>query len=110
MCDLQGGIYDVGVVLTDPVILSRTRQYGVTDLGAEGISTFFGTHRCNGFCRVEWSAPRDRGIYFKPTSGTSMIRTGTPKHDVTTRYSAPHMTHYEEEEEEDDYYYGDDDY
>ena len=32
--DLQGGVYRDGVVLSDPVILSRDRQYGVTDLGA----------------------------------------------------------------------------
>ena len=32
--DLQGGVYRDGVVLLDPVILSRDRQYGVTALGA----------------------------------------------------------------------------
>ncbi|KAJ6789691.1 hypothetical protein PWT90_00555 [Aphanocladium album] len=38
LCDLQGGIYAREVVLSDPVILSRTRQFGVTDLGPDGIS------------------------------------------------------------------------
>ncbi|KOS21220.1 Alpha-protein kinase vwkA [Escovopsis weberi] len=41
LCDLQGGIYRREVVLSDPVILSRNRDYGVTDLGPEGISSFF---------------------------------------------------------------------
>ncbi|KAK4122022.1 kinase-like protein [Parathielavia appendiculata] len=45
LCDLQGGIYQHEIVLSDPVILSRTRQYGVTDLGPEGISSFFSQHR-----------------------------------------------------------------
>ena len=45
LCDLQGGVYADGVVLTDPVILSRDRQFGVTDLGTQGISTFFSQHQ-----------------------------------------------------------------
>ena len=47
LCDLQGGILQgkrKGVVLTDPVILSRTQSYGVTDLGPDGITTFFSRH------------------------------------------------------------------
>lgn len=32
LCDIQGGIYSREVVLSNPVILSRTRQFGVTDL------------------------------------------------------------------------------
>ncbi|KAM4061342.1 alpha-kinase family protein [Hirsutella rhossiliensis] len=35
LCDLQGGIYQHEVVLSDPVILSRNREYGVTDLGSD---------------------------------------------------------------------------
>ncbi|WIA19927.1 hypothetical protein OEZ85_005816 [Tetradesmus obliquus] len=43
LCDLQGGMLSRGrgAVLTDPVIMSRSRSYGVTDLGSDGISTFF---------------------------------------------------------------------
>lgn len=51
LCDLQGGIYQHEIVLSDPIILSRTREYGVTDLGPEGISSLFSQHYCNGFCR-----------------------------------------------------------
>jgi hypothetical protein len=64
LCDLQGGIYRHSVVITDPVILSRTRQYGVTDLGAEGISTFFHRHECNQYCSSRWQRPRKTHAYF----------------------------------------------
>ena len=51
LCDLQGGVYSDGVVLTDPAVLARSKSYGVTDLGPQGISTFFSQHKCNEFCR-----------------------------------------------------------
>jgi hypothetical protein len=73
LCDLQGGIYGDGVVLTDPVILSRGNMYGVTDLGPPGISTFFSNHVCNEFCKGNWSRPADQSRYFRPQAGTSMI-------------------------------------
>ncbi|POR33713.1 Uncharacterized protein TPAR_06097 [Tolypocladium paradoxum] len=40
LCDLQGGIYQHELVLSDPVILSRNREYGVTDLGPDGVVPF----------------------------------------------------------------------
>ena len=46
LCDLQGGVYRDGAVLTDPVILSRNKLYGPTDLGPTGISSFFSRHVC----------------------------------------------------------------
>ena len=75
LCDLQGGIWPDGggVVLTDPVILSRTREFGVTDLGPEGISTFFARHKCNKFCKSEWTKPKETQIHFKPSLGTTMV-------------------------------------
>lgn len=36
LCDLQGAIYDEFVVLTDPVIMSRTVEFGATDMGPNG--------------------------------------------------------------------------
>lgn len=74
-CDLQGGILlnGRGVILTDPVIISRDRSYGVTDLGPEGMSTFFARHVCNSFCRPEWQKPRDKAAYFNAYAGTSML-------------------------------------
>lgn len=90
LCDLQGGVYEDGVVLTDPVILSRDRSYGVTDLGEEGISTFFSRHKCNSFCRSHWHLPRNTTPYFKQAAGTSMIRMD----HVPTRTSRPPLTHH----------------
>ena len=72
LCDLQGGILkggSSGVVLTDPVILSRDRSYGMTDLGSDGISTFFARHQCNEYCRDHWQKPRDRQVYFPANRG-----------------------------------------
>ena len=93
LCDLQGGIYSESVVLTDPVILSTTKIYGVTDLGSKGISSFFANHQCNEFCRSHWSRPADQTQYFRPQIGTSMMRS-TAKH-VPTRSSRPLHTFYE---------------
>jgi hypothetical protein len=75
LCDLQGGLYTNGVCLTDPVILSRNKQYGVTDLGPKGISSFFSNHTCNEYCKSNWSKPKDQGRYFAPSEGTSMMMT-----------------------------------
>jgi hypothetical protein len=89
LCDLQGGIYQQAVVLSDPVILSRTREYGVTDLGADGIVSFFSQHSCNGYCRPNWTAPANPRQLFKPVPGTTMIRRSVP-----TARSRPHGTSY----------------
>jgi hypothetical protein len=91
LCDLQGGVYSNGVCLTDPVILSRNKMFGVTDLGAEGISSFFSNHRCNEYCKSSWSRPADQTRYFTPQAGTSMIGTNA-NHHVPTRTSRPPMT------------------
>ena len=86
LCDLQGGVYSDGVVLTDPVVMSNSRQYGPTDLGPHGISTFFAHHVCNEFCRArDWRRPRDQNRYHSRTAGTTMEH-------VATRHSRPHMT------------------
>jgi hypothetical protein len=84
LCDVQGGIYQHEVVLSDPVILSRNRDYGVTDLGPEGISSFFSQHECNNYCRPHWTRPARPIQYFRPVAGTSMIR-----HSVPTASSRP---------------------
>ena len=73
LCDLQGGIYQDGIVLTDPVVMSPTPgAYGPTDLGPNGMSTFFFHHKCNEFCRVDWRKPNHQAPYFARTAGTSM--------------------------------------
>lgn len=91
LCDLQGGVYSDAVVLTDPVIMSRSRKYGMTDLGAKGISSFFSRHVCNEFCKKKWSLPSKRRCYFDPRKGTSMIRTGA-KRQVCTLVSVDPLT------------------
>lgn len=87
LCDLQGGIYRHELVLSDPVILSRTREYGVTDLGPEGISSFFSNHNCNGYCRPTWTRPANPVRYFEPRMSTSMLR-----HTASVAASKPRRT------------------
>lgn len=87
LCDLQGGCYKDGMILTDPVIMSVNRHYGVTDLGAEGISNFFAKHRCNEYCRSYWIKPSNARNHFNAVRGTSM----RPNH-VPTRRSRGLMT------------------
>ncbi|KAL7950231.1 kinase-like protein [Trichoderma barbatum] len=87
LCDLQGGIYQHEVVLSDPVIPSRHREYGVTDLGADGISSFFSNHECNGYCRSNWTRPANPTQIFQPTPRTTMI-----KRIVPTAHSRPIRT------------------
>lgn len=74
LCDLQGGILTRGrgAVLTDPVILSRTRSYGVTDLGPDGISTFFARHVCSQYCQAHWHKPRATTTYYSCAASTTM--------------------------------------
>lgn len=86
LCDLQGGIYQDGVVLTDPVIMSVSRDYGPTDLGTLGISTFFAHHQCNEFCKSAWRKPHNPIPYYSRTAGTTMEH-------VPTRSSRQPMTH-----------------
>lgn len=87
LCDIQGGIYQHEVVLSDPVILSRRREYGVTDLGPDGISSFFSQHYCNDYCRPNWSLPANPVRHYDPRQGTTMI-----KREVPTATSRPRNT------------------
>jgi hypothetical protein len=56
ICDLQGVEGSGRVTLTDPAIHSSVTvtasTYGHTDLGQQGIHTFFKTHLCGDVCRV----------------------------------------------------------
>jgi hypothetical protein len=76
VCDIQGGIHSKGVILTDPAIHSKKGEFGVTDHGPHGISTFFSTHRCNMFCCSFWRKPVDCTQYLEPQEGTSMSASG----------------------------------
>jgi hypothetical protein len=72
-CDLQGGVYKDGFIITDPVIMSATQEYGPTDLGAAGISTFFARHKCNKYCNSKWMIPHDKRVYFDVQKGSAMV-------------------------------------
>ena len=85
LCDLQGGVFNNGAVLTDPVVMSVSRSYGPTDLGSEGINSFFASHTCNEFCRSEWRTLRNPRKYHHASKGTTMEH-------VPTRRSRPRMT------------------
>ena len=58
--------------LTDPVIMSRHKSYGVTDLGPDGISTFFARHSCNQYCQGHWQTPRNVAVHYAMRAGTTM--------------------------------------
>lgn len=72
LCDLQGGVYQDGIILTDPVIMSIERKYGPTDLGWKGMNTFFATHKCNEFCRSDWKRIHNPRQYHSPRKGSTM--------------------------------------
>lgn len=72
LVDLQGGVYPGGVVLSDPVILSVARAYGVTDLGPRGISSFFAAHTCTDWCRRSWATPARPTRHYAPVKATTM--------------------------------------
>nr|KMM68925.1 hypothetical protein CPAG_05248 [Coccidioides posadasii RMSCC 3488] len=73
LCDLQGGVYQHEVVLSDPVILLWNQEYGVTDLGSDEISSFFSQHKCNNYCHPTWTQPAHPVQHFHPVPGTIMI-------------------------------------
>lgn len=74
LCDLQGGVLNDEIILTDPVILSQKRQFGITDLGRNGIHSFFSHHICNEFCHATWKKPTGLTTrHFQPKRGTTMM-------------------------------------
>jgi len=79
LCDLQGGVYQNGIVLTDPVIMSRERAFGPTDLGIKGMHTFFATHKCNEFCRGSWKKILQPIKYHTPRKGSTMEHVPTQR-------------------------------
>lgn len=72
LVDQQGGIYPGGVILSDPVILSVDRSYGVTDLGPRGISSFFAAHTCTDWYRRSWCTPPNPIRYYASVKCTTM--------------------------------------
>eukprot|EP00475_Leptophrys_vorax_P032317 TRINITY_DN49756_c0_g1_i1.p1 TRINITY_DN49756_c0_g1~~TRINITY_DN49756_c0_g1_i1.p1 ORF type:complete len:147 (-),score=10.84 TRINITY_DN49756_c0_g1_i1:12-452(-) len=72
LCDLQGTVQGNTIILTDPVILSRDRSFGLTDLGPDGTSTFFSQHECNEYCHCSWTKPRRKNRLLHVQKGTTM--------------------------------------
>jgi len=54
LCDLQGGKVGDSYVLSDVVMMSMSKKYGNTDLGATGIENWLHSHRCTQFCSSSW--------------------------------------------------------
>lgn len=107
LCDLQGGVYRDGAILTDPVIQSRTcGRFGPTDLGEDGISTFFARHVCNQFCSGRgWQRPRAHRAVYRASQGTSMIAV-EPTTPPCRRWLTTAYEDYEDDDDEentDDY-------
>lgn len=88
LCDLQGGVYSDGIVLTDPVVMSMRQRFGPTDLGRDGIETFFARHVCSRYCQSSWSRPRRKLVLFEAAKGTTMIEveTKTGRSPLSSRY------------------------
>ncbi|KAI1329181.1 kinase-like domain-containing protein [Xylariaceae sp. FL0255] len=79
LCDLQGGSYQNGYILSDPVIMSQMQSYGPTDLGPDGIRSFFVRHTCNKFCKSWWQKPKYQGKANIPMrKGTTMAASHLP--------------------------------
>eukprot|EP00931_Biecheleriopsis_adriatica_P073575 TRINITY_DN47834_c0_g1_i1.p1 TRINITY_DN47834_c0_g1~~TRINITY_DN47834_c0_g1_i1.p1 ORF type:complete len:313 (-),score=58.43 TRINITY_DN47834_c0_g1_i1:132-1046(-) len=73
LCDLQGGRYDGYYVLTDPVIHSKDKEFGGTDLGQDGIDNFMAHHKCGRFCNPNWKVPPAKKLIpiFQAVAGTT---------------------------------------
>lgn len=54
VCDLQGVRTIHEYILTDPVICSLDQKFGITDLGEDGIRSFFANHKCTSLCEPFW--------------------------------------------------------
>ena len=85
-CDVQGGVYSDGFVVSDPVIMTIGGGFGPADMGLAGIRSFFARHQCNRFCNRGWRRPANRGERLLPAArGTTMM-------PVATRHSRNPMT------------------
>ncbi|KAK1753828.1 alpha-protein kinase 1 [Echria macrotheca] len=65
LCNLKGGYRGPNFQLSSPTIMSRTKEYGVADLGGNGIASFFYQHTCTRYCRPEWNRPAAPEQHFK---------------------------------------------
>jgi len=73
LCDLQGSSDGDRYVLTDPVVISVTEEFGCTDGGQKAIDNFFANHRCGRFCKAQWGKPASAQHHFPVRQGTSFF-------------------------------------
>ncbi|CAK9022877.1 unnamed protein product [Durusdinium trenchii] len=73
VCDLQGHFDGESYLLTDPVVLSKKEEFGVTDGGQMMIENFFGHHVCGRYCNPRWGKPASALPRMQPRSGTSFF-------------------------------------
>mmetsp|Transcript_35198 Transcript_35198/g.101176 ORF Transcript_35198/g.101176 Transcript_35198/m.101176 type:complete len:281 (-) Transcript_35198:60-902(-) len=75
VCDLQGGKQGDRYTLTDPVVLSKDRRFGATDLVQRGIGNFFAHHKCGVWCQPHWAKPSaDVTVkHFRAVMGTTFM-------------------------------------
>jgi hypothetical protein len=83
--------------------MSQRQTYGPSDLGRDGICSFFQRHTCSQLCRGEWTRPKIVGRAVYPMrEGTSMIAELPTRHD---RIPLSRLQGVEEEDEDDSDYY-----
>ena len=73
VCDLQGVKINDRYILTDPVICSIKRAFGITDLGEDGIRSFFANHECTDLCQQTWKKHGSPKQYRKVIMGTTFL-------------------------------------
>ena len=98
LCDLQGGKVGESYVLSDVVVMSKSKKYGNTDLGVTGIENWLNCHRCTQFCSSEWKNWSGARRLFEPVfSTTTTLEAATAPRSfqdlVRVRPSAIHFTH-----------------
>ena len=71
LCDLQGGQVGESYVLSDVVLMSKTKKYGNTDLGVTGIENWMHHHRCTQFCSSQWKKWSGARCLIIPTFSSS---------------------------------------
>ncbi|KAF5870948.1 putative elongation factor 2 protein [Botrytis fragariae] len=81
LCDLQGGLYSDGYILSDPVIMSQAHNCGPADLGNDGIKSFFERHRCGQFCDQNWVKPALTGRAPIPMRRGTTMECPPTRHD-----------------------------
>lgn len=77
VCDLQGRYRSKGrksrFELTDPAVCSVARGYGPTDLGRQGIESFFANFTPNEYTQNHWLKLSGSRAHFRRTMGTTFI-------------------------------------